>query len=126
MNKNLQSIILSLAIVGGTLGAPLSSGDLPDGDIPVSTVDAVDQEACAQVDMDIPLRSQTKVKTAPGSQTDGELAVGFGDFLKCWLERDLEGGGSDFTGGCWDRNMGSTDEGTGGSDSKERARPVRA
>jgi hypothetical protein len=136
MNKNLQSIILSLAIVGGTLGAPLSSGDLPDADIPVNTVDAGDQEACAQVDMDTALRSQTKVKTGPGSQsdgdrigdleTDGEVAVGFVDFLDCWWKRDLEGGGSDFTGGCWDRNMGSADEGTGGSDSKDRAESVRA
>jgi hypothetical protein len=131
MNKNLQSIIFSLAIVGGAIGAPLSSDELPDADIPVNTLDAGDQEVCAQVDMDSALRSQTKVKTAPGSQSDGdravdleadgEMAVGFGDFLKCWLERDLEGGGSDFTGGCWDRNMGSTEEGTGGSDKKDRA-----
>jgi hypothetical protein len=136
MNKNLQSLFFSLAIVGSTLGEPLSNGDLPTVDIPTNTVDAGDQETCAQIDINTDLRSRNKVKNASDSESngnrigdlesDGTVAVGFVDFLECWLDRDLEGGGSDFTGGCWDRNMGRADEGTGGSDSKGRSRSARA
>ena len=136
MNKSLQSLFFSLAIVGGTLGEPLSNGHLPTVDIPVNTVDAGNQETCAQIDMDTDLRSRTKVKNAPGSKSegdriddleaDGEVAAGFGDFLKCWWDNDLDGSEYSFTNGCWDQNMRSADEGTGGSDSKDRARSAKA
>ena len=136
MNNTLQSLIFSLALVGGTEADPLGSVDQLATGSPVATMDAGDHESYAQVDMDTALRSRTKVKHAPGStgndgrigdlEPNGEVAVGFGDFLKCWWDRDLEGGGSDFTGGCWDRNMGSSDESAGGSESEEQARSARA
>ena len=135
MNNNLLSLVLSLAIVGCAPAEDLGGGDLPQRAIEAA-VDTGNPEPCAQADMDTDLRDRTMGKDAPGSerdgdrigdlQTDGEVAVGFGDFLACWWARDLEGGGSDFTGGCWDRNMGSAGEGTGGSDSKDRARSARA
>ena len=146
MNKSIQSIIFYFAIVGGASADPLGSVDAPTAASPMDTVDASVQEASVQMDMDSALRSQTKVKVAPSSQSDGdrigdleaegEVAAGFLDFIKCWAEHDFEGssgtnteslpGGSyTITHGCWDQHMGRAGEGNGGSDSKSRARSAK-
>ena len=134
MNKNLIFLVFSMSIVGAASAEDLEGSDTPTYPVDSDRADIGEAQACAQPGIDGELRIRAEAKDSLGSDRDGDRideavidgeVASFGSFLACWWARDLEGDDTTFTGPCWDRHIGGKDEGTQGSDSRDRSESTR-